>query len=193
MGPALAGACGGSPHRSRDFKQCQAFDNIVVLPQLAGSGANFGTLARGEKGQQPLLALVAALARMPTGARALLLRDVDQGVTGRHGQGHAADRVLLPPEFADCADPWDPTHCAEPVAGRCEPPQPPTVPPSFASIFWDSAVAERRSQSILWFGAFKAQGGVLDVLVGTVLSVPAIGGDMTNLATDGFVPQHGLA
>eukprot|EP01050_Picozoa_sp_SAG11_P004090 SAG11_NODE_252_length_11593_cov_7.436663_8_plen_177_part_00 len=102
------------------------------------------------------------MAKLPVGARALLLRDVDQGIGGRHGQGHAADRVMMPPEHAECADTqWDPTHCAEPPCA----PEPLSIPLSFPTIFWDAAVAERRAQSLLRFKAFKAAGGVLDELV----------------------------
>ena len=128
---------------------------MVALPVLSGSGSNFGTVA-----QTTVPPLVAAMAKLPVAH--LLLHDIDQGIRGRgHGQGHASDRVRLPLEHADCADIWDPTHCAE---APCAP-EPATVPPSFAAIFWDAAVSERREQSLMWFRAFKKAGGLLDELV----------------------------
>lgn len=126
--------------------RCVNYSNILHQPVLSDGPWTAGYV-------QPLNvtvpAMLAQTQAMPVGQRLIRLHDVDVEL------GNAvADRVLLPLEFADCAESgW---WC---TAGRCEP------FPSFQGIWWDAAIAARREGSFVFFAALKAAGGVLDQLV----------------------------
>ena len=124
-----------------------------TMPTLAGP--HFGDLAA-----VTVPAAIKALSKLPIGKRSLRLFNSDYGITDG-----VADRVLLPPEHKHCADsPPGPcggldTHCCEPAGSpTCNP------GPSFKTIFWDTEVLAKRKQSISWFRAFKAAGGLVDDL-----------------------------
>ena len=145
--------------------QCRVFDNMLTMPTLAGP--RFG-----DEAKTTVPAAIKALSAMPEGKRSLRLFNSDYGINGG-----VADRVLLPPQHAHCADP-PPGPCGGETTSCCEPAGSPACDPgpSFATIFWDTEILAKRAQSMGWFAAFKAAGGELDDLAQDEEDAPKWGG-----------------
>jgi hypothetical protein len=144
-------ACALHPVCNMTDKICKVFPNIAPMPKMLGVT---GATPFGDTANTTAKLYVPVLEKMPVGHRALLLHDIDQGMNA-----NSADYVLLPSEAADCAD-----LPLQKYDGGDRPP-PPLKVPAFATIWWDAAALQRRSQSEKWFPAFKKAGGQLDVLV----------------------------